>query len=55
MRNLASDASYRAVLEDLRQRLQKWQWQTGDPWVCGPDYVLEEKLTPECRPLYNSL
>uniref|UniRef100_A0A3B3DGM7 N-sulfoglucosamine sulfohydrolase (sulfamidase) n=1 Tax=Oryzias melastigma TaxID=30732 RepID=A0A3B3DGM7_ORYME len=55
VRNLASDASYRAVLEDLRQRLQKWQWQTGDPWVCGPDYVLEEKLTPECRPLYNSL
>ncbi|XP_004066210.4 N-sulfoglucosamine sulfohydrolase isoform X2 [Oryzias latipes] len=55
VRNLASDASYSAVLEELQQRLKKWQWETGDPWVCGPDYVLEAKLTPQCRPLYNSL
>uniref|UniRef100_A0A8C5E987 Sulfatase N-terminal domain-containing protein n=1 Tax=Gouania willdenowi TaxID=441366 RepID=A0A8C5E987_GOUWI len=53
--NLASDPSYRAVLDSLRQQLQKWQWETGDPWVCGPDYVLEDKLEPHCRPLYNGL
>lgn len=54
-RNLVSDPSYSAVLESLRQSLQKWQWETGDPWVCGPDYVLEDKLEPHCRPLYNGL
>lgn len=53
--NLVSDPSYGAVLESLRQNLQKWQWETGDPWVCGPDYVLEDKLEPHCRPLYNGL
>ncbi|KAM9856569.1 N-sulfoglucosamine sulfohydrolase isoform 2-T2 [Aulostomus maculatus] len=55
MKNLASDSSYSAVLESLRQSLQKWQWETGDPWVCGPDFVLEDKLEPQCRPLYNGL
>lgn len=54
-RNLASDPSHSAVLESLRQSLQKWQWETADPWVCGPDYVLEDKLEPHCRPLYNGL
>lgn len=54
-RNLASDPAYSQVLESLRQSLLKWQWDTGDPWVCGPDYVLEEKLEPRCRPLYNGL
>uniref|UniRef100_A0A8C9YKP6 N-sulfoglucosamine sulfohydrolase (sulfamidase) n=1 Tax=Sander lucioperca TaxID=283035 RepID=A0A8C9YKP6_SANLU len=54
-RNLVSDPNYSAVLESLRQSLQKWQWETGDPWVCGPDYVLEDKLEPHCRPLYNGL
>uniref|UniRef100_A0A8D2ZWJ9 N-sulfoglucosamine sulfohydrolase (sulfamidase) n=1 Tax=Scophthalmus maximus TaxID=52904 RepID=A0A8D2ZWJ9_SCOMX len=54
-RNLVSDPSQGAVLESLRQSLQKWQWETGDPWVCGPDYVLEDKLEPHCRPLYNGL
>ncbi|XP_031609103.1 N-sulphoglucosamine sulphohydrolase [Oreochromis aureus] len=54
-KNLVSDPSYSGVLESLRQDLQKWQWRTGDPWVCGPDYVLEDKLEPHCRPLYNGL
>ncbi len=54
-RNLVSDPNYRTVLESLTQSLQKWQWETGDPWVCGPDYVLEDKLEPHCRPLYNGL
>lgn len=54
-KNLVSDPSYSTVLETLRQSLQKWQWETGDAWVCGPDYVLEDKLEPHCRPLYNGL
>uniref|UniRef100_A0A1A8RUZ1 N-sulfoglucosamine sulfohydrolase (Sulfamidase) n=2 Tax=Nothobranchius rachovii TaxID=451742 RepID=A0A1A8RUZ1_9TELE len=53
--NLVSEPSYSSVLQDLKQLLQKWQWDTGDPWVCGPDYVLEDKLEPRCRPLYNGL
>ncbi|KAM8842395.1 N-sulfoglucosamine sulfohydrolase [Synchiropus picturatus] len=53
--NLVSDPSYSGVLDSLRQSLQKWQWETGDPWVCGPDYVLEDKLEPRCRPLFNGL
>lgn len=55
IRNLSSDAAHRAVLQSLIQTLMKWQWATGDPWVCGPDYVLEEKLEPHCRPLHNGL
>ena len=54
-KNLVSDPAYSGVLDSLRQSLQKWQWETGDPWVCGPDYVLEDKLEPHCRPLYNGL
>ncbi|CAL1601894.1 unnamed protein product [Knipowitschia caucasica] len=55
IQNLASDVEYRPVLLSLRQQLLKWQWATGDPWVCGPDQVLEEKLEPRCRPLHNGL
>uniref|UniRef100_A0A8K9Y453 N-sulfoglucosamine sulfohydrolase (sulfamidase) n=1 Tax=Oncorhynchus mykiss TaxID=8022 RepID=A0A8K9Y453_ONCMY len=53
--NLAGDPALAPVLESLRDRLLKWQWTTGDPWVCGPDAVLEDKLEPHCRPLYNGL
>lgn len=54
-RNLAGDPAYAQVLESLRAQLLKWQWRTEDPWVCEPDAVLEAKLEPECRPLYNGL
>uniref|UniRef100_A0A8C4ZNW5 N-sulfoglucosamine sulfohydrolase (sulfamidase) n=1 Tax=Gadus morhua TaxID=8049 RepID=A0A8C4ZNW5_GADMO len=53
--NLAPDPAHRDLLAGLRADLLKWQWKTGDPWVCGPDYVLEDKLEPHCRPLYNDL
>lgn len=53
--NLASDPAHAPVLENLRTQLLKWQWVTSDPWVCGPDAVLEAKLTPQCRPLHNGL
>uniref|UniRef100_A0A6Q2ZPK0 Sulfatase N-terminal domain-containing protein n=1 Tax=Esox lucius TaxID=8010 RepID=A0A6Q2ZPK0_ESOLU len=53
--NLAGDSALAPVLASLRDRLVKWQWDTGDPWVCEPDAVLEDKLEPRCRPLYNGL
>ncbi|CAM4649140.1 unnamed protein product [Caretta caretta] len=54
-RNLASDSRYAGVLELLKAYLLNWQWDTNDPWVCAPDGVLEEKLSPQCQPLYNEL
>ncbi|XP_024061687.2 N-sulphoglucosamine sulphohydrolase isoform X1 [Terrapene carolina triunguis] len=54
-RNLVSDPQYAEVLELLKAHLLKWQWDTNDPWVCAPDGVLEEKLSPQCQPLYNEL
>ncbi|XP_060715425.1 N-sulphoglucosamine sulphohydrolase [Tachysurus vachellii] len=53
--NLASDPRHKAVLELLKDQLLKWQWETEDPWVCAPDGVLEDKMEPKCRPLYNEL
>uniref|UniRef100_A0A8B9R353 N-sulfoglucosamine sulfohydrolase n=1 Tax=Anas platyrhynchos TaxID=8839 RepID=A0A8B9R353_ANAPL len=53
--NLAPDPRYAAVFQMLRTQLLKWQWDTGDPWVCAPDAVLEEKLSPRCQPLHNEL
>lgn len=53
--NLASDPAHGPQLEALRLGLEKWQWETGDPWVCGPDRVLEDRLEPQCRPLHNGL
>ncbi|NXF58664.1 SPHM sulfohydrolase, partial [Ciccaba nigrolineata] len=53
--NLAPDPRYAAVFQLLRTQLLKWQWDTGDPWVCAPDAVLEEKLSPQCQPLHNEL
>uniref|UniRef100_A0A8B9JPV3 N-sulfoglucosamine sulfohydrolase (sulfamidase) n=1 Tax=Astyanax mexicanus TaxID=7994 RepID=A0A8B9JPV3_ASTMX len=55
VKNLAGDPAYGGVLEGLREQLLKWQWLTEDPWVCEPDAVLEAKLEPQCRPLYNDL
>lgn len=54
-RNRASDPALGPVLEALQGGLEKWQWGTGDPWVCGPDRVLEDKLEPRCRSLHNDL
>ncbi|XP_074245139.1 N-sulfoglucosamine sulfohydrolase isoform X1 [Saimiri boliviensis] len=53
--NLATDPRFAQVLEMLQAQLSKWQWETHDPWVCAPDGVLEEKLSPQCQPLHNEL
>ncbi|KAK1162253.1 N-sulfoglucosamine sulfohydrolase-like [Acipenser oxyrinchus oxyrinchus] len=55
LRNLASDPAHRHTLEYMKTQLVKWQWETNDPWVCAPDGVLETKLSPQCRPLFNGL
>lgn len=31
--NLASDPKHQQMLEDMRSRLEKWQYQTGDPFL----------------------
>ncbi|XP_030064463.1 N-sulfoglucosamine sulfohydrolase isoform X1 [Microcaecilia unicolor] len=53
--NLVSDPKYREIFQQLKTQLLAWQWDTHDPWVCAPDGVLEEKLNPQCWPLYNEL
>nr|XP_051686441.1 N-sulphoglucosamine sulphohydrolase [Oryctolagus cuniculus] len=53
--NRAGDPRFAQVLDLLKARLAKWQWETHDPWVCAPDGVLEGKLSPQCRPLHNEL
>ncbi|MEE6517681.1 hypothetical protein FKM82_028043 [Ascaphus truei] len=54
-KNVAGDPTYKTVLDSMQEMLRKWQWETSDPWVCAPDGVLEEKLSPQCRPLHNEL
>ncbi|KAG8507505.1 N-sulfoglucosamine sulfohydrolase [Galemys pyrenaicus] len=54
-RNLAADPHYAQALALLQAQLAKWQWDTQDPWVCAPGGVLEDRLSPQCRPLHNGL
>lgn len=35
-RNLASDPAHRAVLDEMRGRLQRWMQSTNDPLLKGP-------------------
>ncbi|XP_028830087.1 N-sulfoglucosamine sulfohydrolase [Denticeps clupeoides] len=53
--NLASDMAHAALFEEMKAQMVKWQWATSDPWVCAPDAVLESRMDPVCRPLYNGL
>ena len=45
------------TFEDMKQSLKAWQNKTGDPWICAPHAVLENKGrfkdNPHCMPLYN--
>lgn len=34
--NLAPDPAYRAVLDEMRQRLSRWMHKTDDPLLQGP-------------------
>lgn len=54
-KNLAMDSKFKPLFESLKTKLIQWQWSTYDPWVCAPDGVFEEKLSPQCWPLFNGL
>ena len=43
LNNVAYDAGYKVVFEDLKEQLLKWQNATNDPWICSPDGVWENK------------
>jgi N-sulfoglucosamine sulfohydrolase len=38
LKNVAGDAKYAAVLDDLRKRLRAWQVKTNDPWLVKYQY-----------------
>lgn len=46
-----------AVCGQLKLRLESWQRQTNDPWLCSPHSVLQDsgqyRVDPICMPLYN--
>lgn len=55
--NIVKKNSSRKAFEELKQRLYKWQTETGDPWICAPHAVLENKglykNNPQCLDLDN--
>ena len=57
--NLAKLEQYRDILEEMKKRLQKWQWETFDPWRCAPRAILQDsgrfKENPKCFKLNNEL
>lgn len=57
--NVADKPSMKKIMADLSARLQRWQKDTTDPWLCSPHAVYEDKGVykddPSCLPLYNSL
>lgn len=59
LKNLAYNASYATIFEELKQTLLKWQRTTNDPWICAPHSVLEDsgafKQDPQCLPLHNEM
>uniref|UniRef100_UPI00358EB2F1 N-sulphoglucosamine sulphohydrolase n=1 Tax=Myxine glutinosa TaxID=7769 RepID=UPI00358EB2F1 len=57
--NLAGEPRWQETLQELRLQLQTWQWDTEDPWVCGPGAVLENQGAflhkSKCLSLHNGL
>ncbi|KAL3274373.1 hypothetical protein HHI36_015771 [Cryptolaemus montrouzieri] len=57
--NLAYNDTYKVIFKELKHRLFEWQNQTGDPWLCAPHAVLENKgffkNDPQCMPLDNEI
>lgn len=41
--NVVGKKDYAKVLQELKEKLFKWQEATNDPWRCAPDAVLEDK------------
>lgn len=57
--NLAQNKTFDKVLQKLKFALHNWMNATSDPWLCSPDFILENTPTtalyPTCYPLYNDL
>ncbi|XP_014767795.1 N-sulphoglucosamine sulphohydrolase [Octopus bimaculoides] len=57
--NVAYKPEFKTTLNSLKSLLHHWQNVTADPWICGPDAVLENsgyyKYQPQCMPLDNEL
>lgn len=55
--NIAGKSSYQDQLKRLKKRLNRWQNETADPWICAPHAVLEDsgnyKKDPQCLDLDN--
>ncbi|CAH0564258.1 unnamed protein product [Brassicogethes aeneus] len=55
--NLWKKQSYKTVFDDLKQKLENWQKNTNDPWLCSPHSVFENKgnykNNPQCLGLDN--
>ncbi|KAL4240735.1 hypothetical protein ACF0H5_001523 [Mactra antiquata] len=51
-KNLINDSSLNSVIKYLKQELVTWQNITGDPWICSPSGILEDKgrykTNPQC-------
>lgn len=59
VQNLANKPSHADILSTLKTDLQVWLNRTHDPWICGPNAVLQDKgfykTNPQCLPLYNEI
>ena len=60
--NVAADPACADVLEEMRQRLQKWREETGDPLLSGPVFMPPETAqvadpaarSPRSAPAYSA-
>ena len=59
LNNLATDAAYSHVFDEMKQSLLQWQNATQDPWICSPSAVLEDSgsypKSGVCLPFDNNL
>lgn len=57
LNNIAGKSSMQQTLNMLKQRLEQWQKQTNDPWLCAPHAVFENKGNykdnPQCLSVDN--
>ena len=43
VKNLVGSPQLKSVFQKLKSELFQWQNLTGDPWICGPEGVLEDE------------
>lgn len=59
LHNVAHEISRQDIIVDLMEKLNRWQNETNDPWICAQQGVLENKgnypLSGMCLPMYNGL